>query len=127
MYKHTREVGRGEIKSYVIFMSLTVSITGFLANEATSLTRNSNLMKASSAFSAWRFLGNNPWEPRSRVSMLQLTYRVVFFFLKQHFISEAFTDINIRVIQAAVRNPPSLDRQMSDLVQRRGGRGVKVL
>ena len=41
-------------------MSITVSITGFLANEETSLTRNSNLMKESVAFRAWRFLGNNP-------------------------------------------------------------------
>lgn len=31
-------------------MSITVSITGSLANEATSLTRNSNLMKAAPAF-----------------------------------------------------------------------------
>lgn len=31
-------------------MSITVSITGFLANEATSLTRNSNLMKVSRSY-----------------------------------------------------------------------------
>ena len=49
----------GKIKSNAIFMSIAVSITGFLANEATSLTRNSNLMKASLASSVWRFLGNS--------------------------------------------------------------------
>lgn len=31
-------------------MSITASITGFLANEETSLTRNSNLMKAPGDF-----------------------------------------------------------------------------
>lgn len=59
-----REVGatgREKIKSNAIFMSIAVSITGFLANEATSLTRNSNLTKASLASSAWRFLGNCVW------------------------------------------------------------------
>lgn len=75
IHEREREVGTrgGKLKSYVIFMSITVSITGFLANEATSLTRNSNLMKVSPASSTWGFLGNNPWEPHSRVSMLQLT------------------------------------------------------
>lgn len=35
---------------YVIFTSITASIRGFLANEETSLTRNSNLMKAPGDF-----------------------------------------------------------------------------
>lgn len=39
-----------------------------------------------------------------------------FFFGKQHFITEAFTDINTGVIRAVVRNPPSLVRQTLDLV-----------
>lgn len=41
-------------------MSIAVSTTSFLANEATSLTRNSNLMKGSPTFALWRSLGNNP-------------------------------------------------------------------
>lgn len=50
----------------------------------------------------------------------------VVFFLIQHFISEAFTDINIRVIQACGKRPSKPVRQMLDLVHRGGRRGAKA-
>lgn len=45
------EFARGAMQSDEIFTSITVSITSFLANEATSLARNANL----------RFLPQYPW------------------------------------------------------------------
>lgn len=65
MKKSLRDVSKRaaegvENQKYETFMSITVSVMSFLADEATSLTRNSHLMKAPPPFRLWRILGNSP-------------------------------------------------------------------
>lgn len=88
---------------------------GFLANETTSVAHNSNLRKVPLVFRCTMFVD------QSLKVVFKGVHTTFFFFpfSEKHFMSEAFTDINIRVILVRVRAPPSLVRQMQDLEQRR--------